>query len=256
MDDDKPKFTFAYAMELEAKKAEQNSGHPETDKLSVQSFNSGHSETENLDTIAPRKQIWTPRKKKILDTITPRNKNSGHSRNSNWREYENKRVTVRVNIHLHKELDQRVRQYCVTSNPRIDLREFYEQAAAHYLDFLGTQTPQILGAIAPFDERRLMKYKTLPAIISLYWRFTANRLNKWTWKDDEIGAKFNDVDLRLIELGILQTLGNSAKPPKVNSFAYYQNEIEFWLELGFNDEQIERTLELNRNRWKTGLPSK
>jgi hypothetical protein len=214
----------------------------------AQDVKAGHPAGADLSAFAPRMKNEAPRTPLIPDTQTPKVGETGHSKNSNWREYERKRSTVRVNLHIHKEVDKKVRQYCVSAEPRLELKDFYEKAALTLLDILGTQTENSLGANAPYDDRGLkMLWKSKPALINLYLQY--NPKNKWKLKDDEAAARFNEVDERIIELGILQTLGNRGFTGRINSFSYFVPEIETWIETNLPEESLESVLKVLRSKW-------
>lgn len=254
-------------------------GHPEVDKSDTQTANLGHPEVNNIDTQknitrhpenktlvtqAPRKEPEAPRKESILDTQTSRHKKTGHSKNANWKQYEKKRTTVRVNLHISEEIDRKVRQYCmINAKPKVELKDFYERAALYYLDILDTQNITSLGAEAPLDDRRLkMLYKTKPFIINLYLRYNAifNEISaasaktswsaRWTPRDDEAARKYNETDARIIELGILQTQTNKGiGQGRIQTFKYYVDEIENVLLSEVGTEMLETILQYHRQVW-------
>ena len=131
---------------------------------------SGHPEKGNLGAFAPKNDEKTAENENFLGAYAPRKNVSGHPKNENWRKYEKTRSTARINLHIDKEIDRKVRQFCkIDANPKTDLRQFYERAAVMLLDFLDTQTPQNLGAYAPHDDRRLMiPMKVNVLLINLY----------------------------------------------------------------------------------------
>lgn len=98
------------------------------------------------------------------------------------------------------------------------------------------------------DDRELMiLFKTEPSIINLYLRY--NPENRWKPSDDHEGARYNGRDIRLIEVGIIQTQFN-ARFKKINSFKYYTVEIDVALETPLTDEVIEIMLKQGRRRWQ------
>lgn len=235
----------------------QNTGHSAEHLLDTQQeeldapsrVNTGHPAIEILDTFAPSPQHEAPSANKKSGAKTPSKKETGHSKNENWKQWEKSRSTVRVNLHIDKELDKKVRRYCIESEPRTELREFYERAAVLLLD---TQSNEKLGANAPLDDRRLKTlYKTKPFIINLYLAYNSifNPKSKWTVRDDEAGLSLNDVDLRIVELGILQTQANKNFSGKINSFGYYLPEIENFLELNMPEDALQVMLTINRRNW-------
>jgi hypothetical protein len=102
------------------------------------------------------------------------------------------------------------------------------------------------------DDRGLSSlWKTKPVIINLYLAYNLifNEKSKWSVRDDEVGASFNNVDIRLIELGIIQTQANKSFTGKINSFKYYAPEIENFIKLNSPPESIQVILQITRQRW-------
>jgi hypothetical protein len=217
-----------------------------------------------LGTSTPKPRQDALKKEENLDTSAPESKVGGHSKNAKWRDYDRARSTVRVNLHISKEIDRKVRQYClIDSDQKIELKEFYESAAVHYLDFLDTQNITNLGAETPLDDRRLkMLYKSKPFIINLYLRynavfneFSASAKGKWAarWspRDDEAAKRYNEISPSIVELGILQTqLNKGIGEGKIQTFKYYTEEIEKVLASGVSDEMLTTILEYHRQLWK------
>jgi hypothetical protein len=151
----------------------------------------------------------------------------------------------------------------IDADPKVELREFYERAAVHLLNFLDTQNLGSLGAETPLDDRRLkMLYKTKPFIINLYLRYNSifNEFStaggkKWTarWspRDDEVAVRYNDVEPAIIELGILQTqIQKGFGSSRIQTFKYYTDEIEKVLVSGVSDEMLDTILKYHRQLWK------
>jgi len=233
----------------------QTNGHPQIKLLDTQSVDLGHSTDRQLSAEALETTFSAPKNNVNLGAEATKEFHSGHSKNSNWRKYEKSRSSVRVNLHVDKEIDKRVRQYClIDSEPKIELKEFYERAALTQLELLDTQRTQNSGAGTPFDDRRMMlTSKSKASLINLYLIYNSifNPKSKWTVRDDEAGARFNDADIRIVELGIIQTHFNRGfKPGKINSFQYYVNQIEEMQTLEFSEETLEAMIRINRSRWE------
>ncbi len=220
----------------------------QTNTLKDSSF--GHSNLETLDTYAPGKSIWTLKENTIPGAKTPKIKNLDTQKKYDYKKYEKQRSTIRVNLHLDKELDKKVRQYCLDAEPRLELKEFFEIAAVNFLD---TQNSKSLGAKTPHDDRRLMiSWKTRVHIINLYLQYNLilNQKTKWRFSDDEKSFQLNEVDSKVIELGIIQTQFQKGFKGKINSFSYYLNEIDNFNELGMSGEVLDTMLRINRQRWQ------
>jgi hypothetical protein len=83
------------------------------------------------------------------------------------------------------------------------------------------------GKKAHNDRRLNSLWKTQPRIINLYLAYNPvfNEKTKWNVRDDDAGLPFNNVDIRIVEMGIIQTQANKGFTGKINSFSYYVPEI-------------------------------
>jgi hypothetical protein len=88
--------------------------------------------------------------------------------------------------------------------------------------------------------------KTRSDIVILYEQYSGN---KWKLRDDRVGQQFNNVDGKIIELGIIQTLFN-AKGRKINSFAYFVPEIEAIRDAPFNKDLLDAYVKRRREQWQ------
>jgi hypothetical protein len=103
------------------------------------------------------------------------------------------------------------------------------------------------GINVPLDDQRLIIYRTKSTIINIYRTRTGNP--KWTMKDDVAASAFNEVDIRLVELGILQTLGNRQGGGKINSFSYFVPEINLWVENQMPSDALDGILLIYRAKF-------
>jgi hypothetical protein len=250
---------------------QNNSGNSDKSFLDYQSNNSEQPEEKTLVIQAPEKEIRAPKSKTELGVRALAEKSLGTQKHEklkyDYRKYEKNRSTVRVNLHIDKEIDRKVRQYClIDSHPKVDLKDFYERAALHLLDYLDTQKISDLGAEAPLDDRRLkMLYKTKPFVINLYLAYNTvyNQIvgksaptkwkGKWTAKDDELGQTYNEIDPRIVELGILQTQTNKgfdASGSKIQTFKYYTDEIEKCITADVSGPTLDVVLTYHRQVWQ------
>ncbi len=144
--------------------------------------------------------------------------------------------TERLALRPNGEILKKVKHFCVERN--YSLTEFFELASLKFID-LGAHQDENGGAMAPLNNgRSMMGLKTEKTIINLYLAWTAafNEKSdatgkKWTGKwrpaDDLVGVQYNEIDARLIELGILQTQSNKGiGNGKIQSFSYYIGEID------------------------------
>jgi hypothetical protein len=203
-----------------------NTGRPQLEKLDTQSRELGRPIAENLDAKTPKPANSI----KPLDVKTPKNKNLDAQNSKNWVKYESHRTTDRVNLRPSVEILQKAKIYAAEN--RLNLTELFELAVMNLID-LDAQNKNNLDAKTPLDDRRRrLLFKTDIRIINLWLEY--NRIldekSKWKPKDDVIGMTYNDVDLRIVELGIIQThnnyfqIENPLDPPR--SFKYYTSEIE------------------------------
>jgi hypothetical protein len=233
----------------------------EPDALKAQK--TGHPENKSTGAWAPAEINNAPRKIKSSGAQAPGKSKAVHSKNEEWRKYEGSRSSVRVNLHIDKEIDKKVRQYCyIDADPKVELREFYERAAVHLLEFLDTQNIGSLSAETPLDDGRLMMmYKSKPFIINLYLRYNSvfNELAardgkkwsaRWTQRDDQAAIRYNEISPAIVELGILQTqVQKGFGSSRIQTFKYYSDEIENVLTSGVSDEMLETILNYHRQIW-------
>jgi hypothetical protein len=224
--------------------------------LGVQSNNLGRPNAETLDAKTPKTPLWTPKEGNNLDAKTPKHKNLDAQKSANtkkWVKYEKQRATDRLSLRPDVEILRKIRVYCAENN--FTLTEFFEIAGLQLID-LDAQKQKDLGVLTPLDDRRLkMFYKTDARIINLFREYNKifNPQTDWKPKDDAVGVKYNEVDLRVIEVGIIQTQSNileGASDTKPERFKYYTREIDKFNSLGYSDQLLDAILTTNRKRWK------
>lgn len=157
------------------------------------------------------------------------------------------RVRVPFNNRIDAEILQRIKHFCVTQG--IELQEFVELSASYYLDAVDShQVTQVDSKLAHDDRDVMIMYKSIPSIINLYLRY--NTENRWKPADDRAAYKYNEVDLRIIELGLIQTQFN-ARFKRIHSFQYYAAEIDMCRDTPLESGTIDIMLRQNRRRWET-----
>jgi hypothetical protein len=110
----------------------------------------------------------------------------------------------------------------------LEQQEFAELSAIHFIDAVESQKAEAVDSKIALDDRELMiLFKTDPRIINLYLHY--NPENRWKPADDVEGQRYAGKDIRLVEVGIIQTQFN-ARFKKINSFRYYTTEIDIALE--------------------------
>jgi len=170
---------------------------------------------------------------------------------------------------------KKIKHFCADRN--IQLQDFVELVAAHYFECGGVHKSEKVGVHKPHDDLMirntddlmisssddvgvhksekvgvhtshddLMIRKTDDDIIMLYQRYTEN---KWKSADDRAARALNNIDRRIIEIGILNTLLN-ARGKRINSFAYFLPEIQTLIEINLHKETIDVYLERRRQQWQ------
>jgi hypothetical protein len=156
------------------------------------------------------------------------------------------RDKVPFNNRISGETLNRIRHFCVEHD--MEQQEFAELSAIHFMEAVDShRTEKSASELAPDDRELMILFKTSPSIINLYLRY--NPENRWKPADDYQGQRYNDKDIRLVEIGIIQTQFN-ARFKKVNSFKYYTTEIDEALAIPLADETIEIMLKQGRRRWE------
>lgn len=153
---------------------------------------------------------------------------------------------VPFNTRLGEATVNRIKHFCVNRN--LEQQEFAELAAIHFMDSVESHQPEEVDSMLALDDRDMMIiFKTSPAIINLYLQY--NPENRWKPADDYEGRRYNGKDIRLVEVGIIQTQFN-ARFKKINSFKYYTTEIDIAFETPLQEETIEIMLKHGRKRWE------
>ncbi|MDT5155736.1 MAG: hypothetical protein QOC99_1741 [Acidobacteriota bacterium] len=153
------------------------------------------------------------------------------------------------NNRVSEDTLNRIKHFIVDHD--LEQQEFAELSAIHFMDAVESHQVEKVDSRLALDDRRLMMlFKTHPSIINIYLQY--NPENRWKPADDYEGIKYNDKDIRLVELGIIQTQFN-ARFKKVNSFKYYATEIDIALETPLANETIEIMLKQGRRRWSEAM---
>jgi hypothetical protein len=235
---------------------EKNIGRPSAEYLDAQINNIGRPKDESLDAKTSKAAIGTPKQSGDLDVKTPKNRNldvQKTTESKRWVKYENQRSTDRLSLRPDVEILRKIKVYCAEND--FTLTEFFEIAAIQLIN-LDAQKQKDLGVLTPLDDRRRdYLYKTKPSIINLFREYNKifNPQTDWKPKDDTVGVKYNDIDLRVIELGIIQTQSNileGESDTKPERFKYYTREIDKLNSLGYSEQLLDAILTTNRKRWK------
>jgi hypothetical protein len=160
------------------------------------------------------------------------------AKSKKWVKYKQQRSTDRLSLRPDVEILSKIRVYCAENN--FTLTEFFEIAGLQLID-LDAQKQKNLDAKTPLDDRRLkIFYKTKLSIINLFREYNKifNAQTDWKPKDDAVGVKYNDIDLRVIEIGTIQTQSNiieGESETKPERFKYYTREIDKFISIGYSD---------------------
>lgn len=198
--------------------------------------------TENVDAKASTNII-------VVDAKPPTSRKSGRPLKKRVDAHKSDRHRadlVRQHFRLDPTIDEKFRLFRAQHN--LELQEFYEMAGVHYLECVDAHKQGSVDAMASHDDRdKMILFKTSPLIINLYLQY--NPENRWKPADDYEGQRYNEKDIRLVEVGIIQTQFN-ARFKKINSFKYYTTEVDIALETPLAEETIEVMLKHARQRWK------
>lgn len=221
-----------------------NNGDTEKESASPHKIESGDKEKELAGIIIPENNLRIPAKEVITGIIIPA-KDKASPRKLENKGKRGRPATGRTKADVHLRIDPETWRNVKVSAAKqgMELSQYVEFVLGNFV------SPQnkLAGINIPLDERRLITYRTNVAIIDIYRTRTGNL--KWTMKDDVAACVFNEVDIRLVELGILQTLGNRQGGGKINSFSYFVPEIKVWLENPMPTEALDGILQIYRAKF-------
>ena len=151
----------------------------------------------------------------------------------------------RYDNRIAPQIKQKIDLFCAEFD--MTQKDFAEMSAVHFIEMWTAKLSKNVDGKTALDDRSMMMFKVAPIIINLYRAY--NPENKWKFKDDEIAVKYNSTDLRLIEIGIIETQFNS-NFKKINSFGYYKNQIDEFIAQKLGDEMLNFLLNHYRDKWK------
>lgn len=129
----------------------------------------------------------------------------------------------------------------------IEKQDFLEQAAIHFIEAMDIHKAESADIKISLDDRRKMMWAASPTIINLYLQYLPG--NRWKARDDREAAKYNSVDIRLVELGILSALIRTEQA-HIHSFKYFVEEIEVNRAVPLADETLEGLLKHHRELYR------
>lgn len=196
--------------------------------------------------IPPASQLSTTTPEPAIRQAAPRKVDSHRRKKADSRKGDRHRGDkVPFNNRLSEVTVNRIKHFCLDHN--LEQQEFAELAAIHFMDAVDSHKLEKADSQLSLDDRDMMiMFKTSPSIINLYLRY--NPENRWKPADDYEGLRYNDKDIRIVEIGFIQTQFN-ARFKKINSFKYYTTEIDIALETPLGSETIEIMLKQGRRRW-------
>ncbi len=216
----------------------------------------GNPNTENLDSNISKSDNRISKKPAVLDSNIAKENildSQKSKKTGKWKKYDKARSTASLFIRADSELVNEIKHFNIER--KFDMKEFFELSARSFLDSFGNPNDTDLASnIALEDRRKMMLYKTIPSIINLFREYQKifNPKSDWKPKDDSVGVKYNETDLRIIELGIIQTQANileNDSDTKPERFKYYSREIDKFLNLCYPTEMLDVILMTNRKRW-------
>ncbi len=188
------------------------------------------------------------------ETATNKNVASHKSgKTRDWATLNKNRKTDSIFIRADADLINEVKHFNVDRG--LAMRDFFELAARHLID--DSSKPQKgskASNISSDVDGLMMLWKTDKRIINLYLGYSMvfNPGIRWKAGDDKIASQFNEIDIRVIELGIMETQVNKLQSDpecRINSFKFYTFQIEGYL--AFKEgKMLDAMLEINRRRWK------
>lgn len=233
-------------------------GNPVSQTLDIQENYSGYpnNETSDIKISKPTLRIaGKPDKPAIKISKEKKSDIQKTQKKSEWKKYETTRSRKGIFLRIDNEIIKKFKQFCI--DKELEFSEATEMAWLRFMETLDSRKAEGLDSLIALNNKQLkMMWKTKPVIINLYFaynRFFSSKL-RWSAKDDNNAAVFNDTDPRIVELGILQTQGNLLAEGKsdtsINGFLYYTSEIKRFLMYEDSPEMLDAILKINRENWK------
>ena len=243
MSQNKP-LNFAQALR---KTPAPDNQHATNEAIQLSTTPDSQQATKTENQIPPPSLLATTPHEPAIQQAPRRKVDSHRKRRSDSRKGDRHRGNkVPFNNRISEATYKRIKHFLADHD--YEQQEFAELSAIHFMDAVESQSAGKQASQLALDERDMMiGYKTKPSIINLYVQYNAE--NRWKPADDYEGVKYNETDLRLIELGIIQTQFN-ARFKKINSFKYYTVEIDLVTEIPYESNTIDIMLHQARKRWK------
>jgi hypothetical protein len=226
-----------------------NHADPSTFTTNISAVNNLTTEKENVNLFTTKKGEGGKQSNKITT-----NENVVNHQKRDWSTTDRKRGKYGETVESFRtseDFKQKIKVFCAEN--KIDKQDFYRIVVNHYFETVVNQAQENAVNLLTIDDLRLKTlYKTKALIINLYLQYNSifNEKTKWTVRDDDAGQSVNDLDIQVIELGIIQTQANKRFEGKINSFSYYLPEIRNFAELNLSGEILQAMLDVNRRRWQ------
>ena len=236
----------------------QSLDSPHTPTLIAKEQTFGYPKTKKPKTLAikiAKEPTWIAKEEPILDSLIAKTETLDSQTTEiskpaagKWGKYDKARKGKGLFLRTGDDITKRFKQFCIQQG--LDYSTATELAWTQFMESLDSQNGEngeSLAILIAHDDRRLMMWSTKPSIITLYLAY--NPKNKWKMHDDKVAAAFNETDLRLLELGFIQTQFN-ARFKRVNSFSYYLGGIAEWLESAPGEETLNFLIKHHREQWR------
>ncbi len=132
---------------------------------------------------------------------------------------------------INKDLLKQIEHLCLEMS--ISKKEFFERVSRHAVENMSSPLVQSFQDLVSrnLDHDDMMRWKTCEDVIMAFQNFSGQ---KWSYRDDKHGHRYNDADIRVVEIAIVRCIerklnGNTGDRP-VKSFAYFTEEIDFTLQ--------------------------
>lgn len=233
--------------------SEAEEGYPQDKGVDIQrpsSIKSGYPHRANVDILPSVVDSKISTFTEPVDIKISTNSNSGYPKNED------------TNIHKPKKKDrhggnktsfftridpavaQQIALFCTQKG--IDKQDFVELAAIHFIESADIHKSGDVDILISHDDRRkMMLWKTSSTIINLYLKYLPE--NRWKPRDDREAERYNAVDIRLVELGILTALLRT-EHKKIHSFKYFVDEIEENIAVPLESSTIDIMLKRRREQ--------
>jgi len=219
---------------------------------------------ENETKWTSTKETADPRSEERSDKSgRPHYSNYGRPQNANFPKVDvhkpdDRHTKRKMTVRYSPAMEEQIKEFC--ARHKLQLQDFHEMAVAHFMEHVDVHNQQSkdvhndssvdartsthVDAKTSHDDLKII-YKTDDNIIMLYKNYSGRE--KWSAGDDRAAARFNKIDRRLIEIGMIHTVIN-ARGKKINSFAYFIPEIQTMIDVHMDNQQLDVYLRSRRER--------